>query len=608
MIETQALTKKIIRKFSYNHFLLFSALVVYCVIFFGVMIRSNGTTCPDWPACFGTFVPPEQDSALIDYLHRMFTGAAFIMVNTALIHAVMRYRSNKPLVKSLLGASLGILVQVLIGALFALDVIASKFTGVVHLGISLVVMSFILSATVSFHESTEDVENFVTLRSSYTKHALGVMIAVFVMYISGSIVSVTDAGQACASWPLCNSNGLPVTLMEWINFTHRAVVLLSGIAVLLFVRKSWHTQRNHTGILVTATASGVLFISQALLGSVLVARSLPISMTLLHTFTTNAIWVSVSLNFLLALIASRGASDENSDLSLISQRNLRQLGLDFLMMTKPIVVALLLVTTLAGMVIGAKAWPDFGTLFWTLFGGFLAAGGSGAINQYIDRYDDMKMQRTARRPIPSGRLTAAEGLAFGVAISIVSFYVLVVFVNMLAAILSLVGIVYYVVLYSLLLKKTTAQNIVIGGGAGAIPPLVGWAAATGNLTIPSFLLFAVVFMWTPPHFWALAIVRKKDYARAGVPMLPVVKGEKETRWQVFLYTLELVLLTLLLPVFGLGSSIYLVSAIVLGMLLLGIAYQVWKIEGNKIAWKMYRYSSMYLAFLFFALMIDRLIL
>jgi heme o synthase len=173
--------------------------------------------------------------------------------------------------------------------------------------------------------------------------------------------------------------------------------------------------------------------------------------------------------------------------------------------------------------------------------------------------------------------------------------------------LTLAGIIYYVVLYSLLLKKLTVQNIVIGGGAGAIPPLVGWAAATGSLTIPSLLLFAVVFMWTPPHFWALAIVRRADYARAGVPMLPVVRGQAEARWQVFLYTVELVALTLLLPLLGLGGSIYFVSAVVLGGLLLMSAYRVWRQEGNKIAWKMYRHSSMYLAFLFLALMIDRLI-
>jgi protoheme IX farnesyltransferase len=259
------------------------------------------------------------------------------------------------------------------------------------------------------------------------------------------------------------------------------------------------------------------------------------------------------------------------------------------------------------MVIGAQAWPTFSLAFWTLLGGFLAAGGSGAINQFIDREDDLRMQRTQKRPIPSGRLTPAEGLAFGVGIALASFYLMTAMVNFLAALLSLAGIIYYVLLYSIFLKKTTVQNIVIGGGAGAIPPLVGWAAATGGLNVPALFLFAIVFMWTPPHFWALALVRRNDYARAGVPMLPVVRGEVETRWQIFLYTVELVVITLLLPLFGLGGGVYLVGAAMLGGWLLLAAWKVWKTGGNKAAWKMYRFSSMYLAFLFVVLMIDRLI-
>jgi protoheme IX farnesyltransferase len=280
---------------------------------------------------------------------------------------------------------------------------------------------------------------------------------------------------------------------------------------------------------------------------------------------------------------------------------------DLFALTKPVVVALLLVTTYAGMVIGARHLPGLRMTFWTLLAGFLAAGGSGAINQYIDREDDRKMQRTQKRPIPAGRLTPAEGLAFGVACTLVSFYLMVAFVNLLAALLCLAGIIYYVLIYSLLLKKTTIQNIVIGGGAGAIPPLVGWAAATGSLNIPSIFLFAIVFMWTPPHFWALALVRRKDYARAGIPMLPVVRGEHETKRQIFIYTIELVVLTLLLPIFGLGGAVYFTGATVLGCWLLMAAWKVLQTDGNKVAWRMYRYSSMYLAFLFAVLVVDVLI-
>jgi protoheme IX farnesyltransferase len=341
-----------------------------------------------------------------------------------------------------------------------------------------------------------------------------------------------------------------------------------------------------------------------LLGAKLI-EGYPVYLLGIHQATSVAAWGSVVMVVVIAYYSVLVPAGEKEPAP--RSAGIKHLIKDFLMLTKPIVVLLLLVTTYAGMVIGARTWPSLSLTFWTLLGGFLAAGGSGAINQYIDRADDGKMQRTQKRPIPAGRLTPAEGLAFGVGAALISFYLMVAFVNFLAALLTLAGIIYYVLIYSIYLKKTTVQNIVIGGGAGAIPPLVGWAAATGSLNIPALFLFAVVFMWTPPHFWALALVRQKDYARAGVPMLPVVRGEKETRWQIFIYTAALVALTLLLPVFGLGGGIYFFGAALLGVWLLLSAWKVWKQGGNKLSWKMYRYSSMYLAFIFFVLMVDRLV-
>ena len=242
-----------------------------------------------------------------------------------------------------------------------------------------------------------------------------------------------------------------------------------------------------------------------------------------------------------------------------------------------------------------------------MLGGALAAAGSSALNQYIDRDLDKNMQRTSKRPLAAGRMTAAEGLSFGLGLCLASYYVMAGFVNFLAALLSLAGIFYYVIFYSIWLKKKTVQNIVIGGGAGAIPPMVGWAAATGELGWSAWILFLIVFMWTPPHFWALAIVRRKDYANAGVPMLPVVRGEREARKQILIYTVALVGVTLLLPLINATGRVYLIFAILLGLWLIYAAWKVWKVPGNKVAWKMYRYSSMYLAFIFLALMIDALV-
>lgn len=471
-----------------------------------------------------------------------------------------------------------------------------------QLGLALVSLGLIVAAAVL---SWGDAPARFNFRSPFGRLTLAVMGMIFLVLVSGALVSGTGSGQTCSSWPLCESL-VPVSPADWINTVHRLIVGLAGFALLYALIRAWKTQRTQITVIAAATAAFVLFFSQSLMGWFTVARGYPVYMIVLHQATSAGVWAALLVQASAAARAGRTAADETSE----AQSSAGRKGLlkDFLLLTKPIVVALLLVTTFTGMVIGAQSWPSLSLVFWTLLGGAMAAGGSGAINQYIDRYDDTRMQRTQKRPIPSGRMTPGEGLAWGIALCIASFFLLVAFVNLLAALLSLAGIIYYVLLYSIFLKKASVQNIVIGGGAGAIPPLVGWAAATGSLNIPSLFLFAVIFMWTPPHFWALAIVRKNDYARAGVPMLPVVRGEVEARRQILIYTAWLVALTLALPLFGLGQSIYLVSAVLLGLWLLAAAVKLWRQEGNKVAWKMYRYSSMYLAFLFVALMIDRLIL
>ena len=435
-----------------------------------------------------------------------------------------------------------------------------------------------------------------SLGSAFARLTLFVLVAVFLVTIGGRLIALNGATVACTGWPFCQPNGT----LGWMQLFHRISAGFAGILMLYLLYRAWRDVRDHRLLLPLATLTGVLFFAQVFVGAMEVTRGFPLYLMLLHSLTVVALWAG-----LLGLVVVSGFMARET--VAFPPLDLRQRLRDFLTLTKPIVVLLLLVTTYAGMVVGGKAWPSLSLTFWTLLGGFMAAGGSSALNQYIDRDLDKNMQRTQKRPLAAGRMTPAEGLAFGLALSVLSFYIYAAFVNLLAAFLSLAGIIYYVVLYSILLKKATVQNIVIGGGAGAIPPLVGWAAATGSLNIPALLLFAIIFMWTPPHFWALAIVRKKDYSRAGIPMMPVVRGEKETRWQILIYTLELVAVTLLLPIFKFTGTIYLVSAAALGLWLIHTAWQVWRKEGNKIAWKMYRYSSMYLAFIFLALMLDAVI-
>ena len=431
-----------------------------------------------------------------------------------------------------------------------------------------------------------------SLKSSFSKYVLGLFFAVIALTVVGRVVTVTGAMAFCKGWPVC----VPIAPIGWLTLVHMSLVGIASFLMLVVFRKAWREQREQRVILPLTTILAIMFFGQALVGAMQLTQPNPGHLIFLHRLTIWALWIS-----LLLLVYASGVLAKNSA-SVVFDR--KQRAKDFFALSKPLIVGLLLVTTYGGLVIGGKQWPTFSLTMWTLLGGALAAGGSSALNQYIDRELDKNMQRTAKRPLADGRLTDAEGLAFGIGLSLVSYFVLASFVNALAALLALVGIVYYVILYSVWLKKATVQNIVIGGGAGAIPPLVGYAAATGTLDWTAWILFLIIFMWTPPHFWALAIVRMKDYEKAGVPMMPVVRGELETRRQILVYTVELVIVTILLPILNLAGTVYLVSSLVLGGALIYAAWAVWKVGGNKVAWRMYKWSSSYLVFIFVAIMID----
>jgi heme o synthase len=280
----------------------------------------------------------------------------------------------------------------------------------------------------------------------------------------------------------------------------------------------------------------------------------------------------------------------------------RQLAVDYLTLTKPKVQSLLLLTTVTTMEIAGS--PSASKIALTCLGGYLSAGGAGAVNHYWDRDIDARMSRTASRPVPAGRIAPHAALAFGLALAALSFVELSLTVNVLAASLALAGFVGYVGLYTIYLKRRTPQNIVIGGAAGAIPPLVGWAATRGSLSWTAVYLFAIVFYWTPPHFWALSLLMKDDYERVGVPMMPVVRGERETRRQILLYTLLLYATSQLPFCTGAFGGIYLVASIVLGLAFIGGAVRLYKRADRRAALQLYLFSLLYLALLFGAMVAD----
>jgi protoheme IX farnesyltransferase len=279
----------------------------------------------------------------------------------------------------------------------------------------------------------------------------------------------------------------------------------------------------------------------------------------------------------------------------------------YLALTKPRIIELLLVTTLPAMFVAAGGAPNPWTAFATMLGGALAAGGANTINCYLDRDIDAIMRRTRGRPLPSGQIAPERALAFGLSLSVISFVFLTVAVNFLTAALAESAILFYVFVYTIWLKRSTVENIVIGGAAGAVPPLCGWAAVTGSLAAAPLLMFAIVFLWTPPHFWALAIGYTSDYAAAGVPMLPVTQGAKEARKRSLVYAVAMVAASLALGLTASVGFFYVLAAAALGAGFIWLTWQQMRIATTRAAMKLFRYSMTYLALLFIAMMVDQFV-
>ena len=277
---------------------------------------------------------------------------------------------------------------------------------------------------------------------------------------------------------------------------------------------------------------------------------------------------------------------------------------DYVFLTKPRIVSALLITATAGMVAAAGGLPDPAIAAAVLVGGALAAGGANALNQYFERDIDAVMDRTSRRPIAAGRVAPRQALVFGVLVNVTAFGMLYLLANTLSAVLTLGATLFYVIVYTMALKRSTPQNIVIGGAAGAVPPMVGWVAITGEIGIEALYMFAIVFFWTPPHFWALALMIKDDYARAEVPMLPVVAGVAGTKLQIMLYTIKLVALSILFFATRTVGSVYLGAAVVLGALFIFYAWRLLRQPDSEGARILFKYSLAYLPLLFAAIAVD----
>ncbi len=459
--------------------------------------------------------------------------------------------------------------------------------------------------------------------------------SIYALLLFGSNVMAQNAGAVFTDWPLMNGSVDPafaagldpvVAALYQVHALHRYVAAIVAIIVWITALAAWRTQRSHPALVRLGVWMGILFTVQVAIGAFLVFTILAPWARTLHVAVGAVVWaLSVALAVtsyyearatVPAFLAGAGAGGPADGEHAI--RTTSGTIRAYIALTKPRIIELLLVTTIPAMVLATRDLPGmtppewFRLAFWTMVGGSLAAGSANAINQYLDRDIDLLMSRTKKRPLPAHDVTPENAVVFGIVLGVISISLMAWFVNLVAAFLTLLAIAFYVVVYTMLLKRNTTQNIVIGGAAGALPPVIGWAAVTGRIEVPALILFLLVFYWTPPHFWALALRIRKDYEAARIPMLPVVKGVPETTRQIAVYTVILVAISIAFyPIAGMGL-VYLVAAVGLGAVFLWRAYRLWlqgsSPEGSLAqSIRLYKYSISYLTLLFAAVMVDSLL-
>src|SRR5947209_14275171 len=443
--------------------------------------------------------------------------------------------------------------------------------------------------------------------------AMTTTLLVYGLLLSGSYVTNSQASLACQGWPLCGN--APDWAIQYhladINIFHRLVATFVGLVMMWAVSSALRRRHVAPGQAWVALVAGLLFVAQAGVGGLIVLLKKPEFIAVLHLALATAVW---GMLVILAVLAARQlrAAAQGAELEAIEEEKkevgpVRQTISSYIDLMKPHVTVLLLGTTVAAMAIAKQGLPRLDLVFATLLGGAMAAGSANCINCYIDRDIDLVMGRTQRRSLPSGRVQPAQALIFGIVLGVGAFIVLTAFVNLLSAELACSAIFFYVFVYTLWFNRSYVQYIVIGGAAGAVPVLVGWAAVTNSITLPAIWLFAIIFYWTPPHFWALSLLIQKDYEKASIPMMPVVMGEPETRKQIFLYSLLLLAVTLVLFAMRAMGYLYLAGALVLGGILVYMSIRLLRDKTKKWARTLFWYSNCYLAMIFAVMVIDRVI-
>ncbi len=576
-----------------------------------VRVSDSGLSCPDWPLCYGRPYAPPEIHALLEESHRYTASIVSILIIALAISALIWARKEKQVLIPALMAPFFLVIQIVLGGLTVLWKLPPTII-TAHLGTALAIFAMVITVAVMSGKAKPSKEHPAKTRK-FVRLAMTNALLVYGLMLSGSYVVGSGATLACPGWPLCGT--APQWAVQYhlsdINSFHRLVATFVGLVLIWTLISAWRRRNVAPGQAWVALVAGILFVVQAVVGGLVVLLLRPDFVAGLHLALATAVWGSLVL---LAVLAARQlrAAPQGAELEELAEEKkevgpVRQTISSYVDLMKPHVTVLLLGTTVAAMAIAYQGLPPLGLVLATLLGGAMAAGSANCINCYIDRDIDQIMGRTQRRSLPSGRVQPTQALIFGIALGIGSFIILTLFVNLLSALLACSAILFYIFVYTMWLKRSSAQNIVIGGAAGAVPVLVGWAAVTHTLTLPAIWLFAIIFYWTPPHFWALSLLIQKDYEKASIPMLPVVMGERETRKQILLYSLLLLAVTMILFAMHAMGYFYLLVALVLGGILIYMAIRLIRDQSKKWARTLFWYSNCYLALIFAAMVIDRVV-